>query len=99
MTTILPDVTKLVCGTPLVRLNRISRGTEAAIFAKLEFQNPIGSVKDRIGVAMIQAAEAQGLIKNGTTIVEIRFLIKKPRSRSKTSIKRSTYYEHYFAVE
>lgn len=70
MTTILPDVTKVVGGTPLVRLNHIAEGLNATISAKLEFQNPLGSVKDRIGVAMIQAAEAQGLIKNGTTIVE-----------------------------
>ena len=70
MTTILPDVTKVVGGTPLIRLNHIAEGLNATISAKLEFQNPLGSVKDRIGVAMIQAAEAQGLIKNGTTIVE-----------------------------
>ena len=70
MTTILPDITKAVGGTPLTKLNRIAKGLEATIFAKLEFQNPVGSVKDRIGVAMIQAAEAQGLIKNGTCIVE-----------------------------
>jgi len=70
MTTILPDVTKVVGGTPLIRLNHISEGLNATISAKLEFQNPLGSVKDRIGVAMIQAAEAQGLIKSGTTIVE-----------------------------
>ena len=70
MTTILPDVTKVVGGTPLIRLNHVAEGLNATISAKLEFQNPLGSVKDRIGVAMIQAAEAQGLIKNGTTIVE-----------------------------
>jgi len=70
MTTILPDVTKVVGGTPLIRLNHIAEGRNAAISAKLEFQNPLGSVKDRIGVAMIQAAEAQGLIKRATTIVE-----------------------------
>lgn len=70
MPAILSDVTKVVGRTPLVRFNRISEGLEAAIFAKLEFQNPIGSVKDRIGVAMIQAAEAQGFIKNNTTVVE-----------------------------
>ncbi len=70
MTTFFPNVTEIVGRTPLTRLNRIASGIGATIFAKLEFQNPIGSVKDRIGVAMIQAAEAQGLIKNGTTIVE-----------------------------
>ncbi|MBW1901499.1 MAG: cysteine synthase A [Deltaproteobacteria bacterium] len=70
MTTILPDVTKVVGGTPLIRLNHVAEGLNATISAKLEFQNPLGSVKDRIGVAMIQVAEAQGLIKNGATIVE-----------------------------
>jgi cysteine synthase A len=70
MSTIFPDVTKVVGGTPLVRLNYIAEGLDATISAKLEFQNPLGSVKDRIGVAMIQAAEAQGLIKRSTTIVE-----------------------------
>jgi len=70
MTKIFADVTKVVGGTPLTKLNRIAEGLEATIFAKLESQNPLGSVKDRIGVAMIQAAEAQGLINNRTTIVE-----------------------------
>jgi len=56
--------------TPLVRLNRIARGLGAAVFGKLEFQNPMGSVKDRIGLAMIEAAEAQGLINAETRIVE-----------------------------
>jgi cysteine synthase A len=56
--------------TPLVRLNRINQGGKADILAKLEFQNPLGSVKDRIGVAMIQSAEAQGLINEKSTIVE-----------------------------
>ncbi|MBW1851464.1 MAG: cysteine synthase A, partial [Deltaproteobacteria bacterium] len=70
MTKIFADVTKVVGGTPLTKLNRIAEGLEATIFAKLESQNPLGSVKDRIGIAMIQAAEAQGLINNRTTIVE-----------------------------
>ena len=64
------DVAGVVGGTPLTKLNRITEGLEAAIFAKLEFQNPLGSVKDRIGIAMIEAAEAKGLIDNETTIVE-----------------------------
>jgi cysteine synthase A len=70
MTAIFPDVTKIVGRTPLTRLNHITEGLVATVFAKLEFQNPLGSVKDRIGLAMIQAAEAQGKIKEGTTIVE-----------------------------
>jgi cysteine synthase A len=64
------DVTLAVGYTPLVRLNRISRGLQADVFAKLEFKNPLGSVKDRIGVAMIQAAEAKGLVGKDTLIVE-----------------------------
>ncbi len=70
MKTILTDVTKVVGATPLIRLNRIAEGLGAQIFAKLEFQNPLGSVKDRIGIAMIEAAESQGLINTDTTIVE-----------------------------
>lgn len=64
------DVTLAVGSTPLVRLNRIFKGLQADVFAKLEFKNPLGSVKDRIGVAMIQAAEAKGLIGKDTLIVE-----------------------------
>src|SRR6058998_508288 len=56
--------------TPLVRLNRVSEGVEAEILAKLENLNPGGSVKDRIGVAMLQAAEKRGLLKPGGTIIE-----------------------------
>ncbi len=56
--------------TPLVRLQTIARGLPGVILGKLESMNPLGSVKDRIGVAMIEAGEAQGLIKPGTLIVE-----------------------------
>jgi cysteine synthase A len=56
--------------TPLVRLNWLSKGTDAEIFAKLEFFNPLGSVKDRIAVSMIKAGEKQGLIRPETLIVE-----------------------------
>jgi cysteine synthase A len=56
--------------TPLVRLNHITKGLPATIAVKCEFFNPLGSVKDRIGAAMIADAEAKGLIKEGTTIVE-----------------------------
>jgi cysteine synthase A len=56
--------------TPLVRLNRINRIPDAKIFAKLEFFNPLGSVKDRIAASMIEAAEVEGLIDNRTLIVE-----------------------------
>jgi cysteine synthase A len=56
--------------TPLVRLNAVSRGLPAVILGKMESMNPLGSVKDRIGAAMIRAGEAQGLIKSDTLIVE-----------------------------
>jgi cysteine synthase len=64
------NVTELVGNTPLVRLQRVSDGAVADVLAKLEFYNPAHSVKDRIGVAMIDAAERDGLIKPDTIIVE-----------------------------
>jgi cysteine synthase len=64
------NVTELVGNTPLVRLNRIAEGTKADVVAKLEFFNPAHSVKDRIGVAMIEAAEKAGTLKPGQVIVE-----------------------------
>jgi cysteine synthase A len=70
MVEIFPDITKTIGSTPLVRLNWISRGLHADILAKLEFKNPLGSVKDRIGLAMIEAAERQGLIGKKTLIIE-----------------------------
>jgi cysteine synthase A len=64
------DISQVVGKTPLVRLNRIAKGLKATVIAKLEFQNPLASVKDRIGVSMIETAEAKGLIDPHTTIVE-----------------------------
>jgi len=64
------DITKTIGNTPLVRLNRVTRGVRATIVAKLESFNPLGSVKDRIGVSMIEAAEREGLIKEETIILE-----------------------------
>ena len=64
------DITRTIGSTPLVRLNEISRGLPATILAKLEFNNPLGSVKDRIGLAMIEAAERDGLIQPDTLIIE-----------------------------
>ncbi len=67
---IAPDVLALVGNTPLVRLSRIGRGLKPAIVAKMEHLNPGGSVKDRIGLPMIEDAERRGLLKPGGTIVE-----------------------------
>jgi len=70
MATILPSITATVGNTPLVKLQRIPGSSQATILAKLEFFNPCGSVKDRIGVAMVEDAEARGLLKPGGAIVE-----------------------------
>jgi cysteine synthase A len=64
------DITKVVGNTPLVRINRIMDGAKANVFAKLEFYNPSATVKDRIGIAMIDAAEKSGELKPGGAIVE-----------------------------
>ena len=64
-----PDVTKLIGDTPLVRLNRVTVGLDAAIVAKCEFMNPAGSVKDRIGLAMIDDAEQRGEIERGRSVI------------------------------
>jgi cysteine synthase A len=70
MTKIANDITELIGATPLVRINRLSSGLGAEILAKLEFFNPSGSVKDRIGLAMITAAEEAGLLGPDTIILE-----------------------------
>ncbi|MBC8176467.1 MAG: cysteine synthase A [Desulfobacteraceae bacterium] len=70
MTKVFANASEVVGSTPLVRLNQITGELDADIFAKLESQNPLGSVKDRIGVAMIETAEARGEITADTTVVE-----------------------------
>src|SRR5213080_3548209 len=65
-----PNLLELVGGTPIVRLDRVSRDVPGTILAKLEYLNPGGSVKDRIGLAMIEAAERDGRLEPGGTIVE-----------------------------
>ena len=64
------DLTKTIGNTPLVRLNRIAKGLDATVLVKLELFNPLSSVKDRIGVSMIEAAEKAGHIKENTIILE-----------------------------
>jgi cysteine synthase A len=70
MANIYDDITKTIGNTPLVRIRKLSEGLDCTILAKLEFMNPLSSVKDRIALAMIDAAEKDGNIKPGTTIVE-----------------------------
>lgn len=64
------SVLELIGNTPLMRLNRVTDNCGASILAKLEFLNPTGSIKDRIALSMIEAAEKEGIIKPGSTIIE-----------------------------
>src|SRR5579883_1543946 len=64
------NVTELIGNTPLVRLNRLTEGAKAQVVCKLEYFNPLGSVKDRIGVAMIEAAERDGKLTREMTVLE-----------------------------
>ncbi|MFH1939555.1 MAG: cysteine synthase A [bacterium] len=70
MSKIANDVTELIGNTPLVKLNKIAKDVEAEIVGKLEFFNPCGSVKDRIGVSMITEAEKKGFLKKDSVVVE-----------------------------
>ncbi|HOW58256.1 MAG TPA: cysteine synthase A [Candidatus Omnitrophota bacterium] len=70
MANIYSDITKIIGNTPLIKVNRLAQGLGASILVKLESANPLASVKDRIGVAMIDAAEKTGKLKPGGTIVE-----------------------------
>src|SRR5262245_38234341 len=64
------SILDVIGNTPMVRLNRIGRGLKSPLLAKLEYLNPGGSVKDRIGIMMLEAAEREGRIKPGGTIIE-----------------------------
>ncbi len=70
MANIFSDITKTVGKTPLVRLNRMGKELDAEILVKIESFNPLSSVKDRIGVAMIEAAQKAGILKKDTVIIE-----------------------------
>ncbi len=70
MAKIYDDITKTIGNTPLVRLNNITKGLGSTVVAKMESFNPMSSVKDRIGIAMITAAEKSGLLKKDTIIIE-----------------------------
>ena len=70
MAKIYEDITKTAGNTPLVRLNRIAEGLEATVLAKMESFNPLSSVKDRIGVAMIEDAEKKGILRADSVIIE-----------------------------
>jgi cysteine synthase A len=70
MARVYADITKTIGNTPLVKLNRVMEGLQAVVLAKLESFNPLGSVKDRIGVNMIEMAEQKGLIQKDTIILE-----------------------------
>ena len=70
MNGVLNNITKTIGNTPLVRLNKITQGFEANIYAKLEFFNPLSSIKDRIAVSMIETAENNGLLKPGSVVIE-----------------------------
>ena len=70
MSRIYNNIVETVGRTPLVRLNRVTEGLDATVALKCEFFNPLGSVKDRIGAAMIEDAEARGVLTKGTTIIE-----------------------------
>jgi cysteine synthase len=70
MSRVYSDIVETVGGTPLVRLNRVTVGLNATVLLKCEFFNPLGSVKDRIGAAMIADAEQRGILRQDTTIIE-----------------------------
>lgn len=70
MAGIFSDITRTIGNTPLVRINKLTKGLKATVLAKLESFNPLSSVKDRIGVAMIEAAEREGILNKDSVIIE-----------------------------
>ena len=86
MARIYRDITETVGDTPLVRLNRVTKGLETTVVAKIESFNPLGSVKDRIGVSMVEAAERRGFI-NEDTIISNLVPWQMVRERSGVTLK------------
>jgi hypothetical protein len=78
------DITQTIGNTPLVRLRRVTGGAKATVAAKLENFNPLWSVKDRIGVSMIEAAEREGKLKKDTVVIEPTSRLRSCRSSSRT---------------
>ena len=70
MSKIYSDITKTIGNTPLVRLNKLTKGLKAEVLVKLEYFNPLSTVKDRIGAAMIEAAEKEGKLNKESVIIE-----------------------------
>jgi len=91
------SITDTIGDTPLVKLNRLpaERGVKATILAKLEFFNPISSVKDRIGVNMIDALEASGTLKPGGTLIyctcSLQPIVPKPNPRHGATLETLTH--------
>src|SRR5674476_853443 len=85
---ILGNITEAIGNTPLVRINRMAEGLDATVVVKLEFYSPANSVKDRIGASIIDAAEADGSLKPGGTIVEATSGNSPCRSRWRRSAER-----------
>ncbi len=64
------SILELIGNTPIIRLNKVSKGLKATLLAKMESLNPGGSVKDRVGIAMLEDAEKRGVLRPGATIIE-----------------------------
>ena len=89
--TLYNNITEIVGNTPLVKINNITDGAKANVFAKLEFYNPTSTVKDRIGIAIVDAAEKSGQLKPGGTIIEATSDNREPSH----SRRRSPHYRGY----
>ena len=91
-----PTILNTVGATPLVRLNRLTKGLDAEILLKGEFKNPLGSVKDRIGKAMIEVAEASGALKPGGNDDLPQNSLKARAPRNSLIIKAEVILHNHF---